>query len=381
MGFLTKLTGGITGAIGGFVTGGPVGAIIGGTTGLLGDRENRKASDKARRAERRATGQARANLGKATEFQLGATDASTNFQLDALNSASGIDRRALRKGTRLQLGGVEDAVRWRANTGARQSEFAEEERGRTAGAYAPQLGVGREALGRLSHLSGGGTPEEQAAAREAFKTSPGYQFRQAEGEKGIRRLAAANKTMGSGAMYKDLLKYNQGLATDEYGNYVGQLQGLARYLPDAARGTATSAASYGSQRRSIVGGLGSDMAGYAARIAQLKANEVSGTAGSRADEIRSRANLESNRALDVADLEANRLAGETNLITNAAASKARRARETGARREAQINQLGGILQQGAGSLSGFFGGGGAPSPAANPAALAYNYQPQLQGYA
>lgn len=51
-----------------------------------------------------------------------------------------------------------------------------------------------------------------------FKESPGYKFRQAEGEKAIRRQAAAGDGAGTGAHAKSLLAYNQDLASDEFNN-------------------------------------------------------------------------------------------------------------------------------------------------------------------
>lgn len=396
MGFLRDIGGAITGAATGFLTGGPVGAVVGGTMGLLGSNEQRRADDKSRREARRADAQFRANLAEATGYQRDAVGASTDLQLQALLDASRIDRNALKSGTRAQLraAGLSADARRRGIRGSRdallssynyQTGLAGDEYGRTSGAYQPQLDIGRSALSRLNFLAGGGTPEEQAAARAGFATSPGYTFRQAEGEKGIRRLANAQGQLGSGAMYKDLLKYNQGLATDEYGNYIGQLQNIAGYLPAAARGMATAGTNYGSQLRDIARGVGAaasqaelGISDVDARLyntqGQLRAARAMGVAGSRADEIRSRANLEANRELDIADLEANRLAGESNIAMNAAERRSAQAQQTAARRQGQIGQLQGMLGFGGGGggggginqltqmFSGFFGGGGSTSP-------------------
>lgn len=51
-----------------------------------------------------------------------------------------------------------------------------------------------------------------------FQADPGYQFRQAEGMRGINANAAAQGMSLSGATQKALAKYGQGLASQEYGN-------------------------------------------------------------------------------------------------------------------------------------------------------------------
>jgi hypothetical protein len=108
---------------------------------------------------------------------------------------------------------------------------AQRRQGQMYDRLSPAISAGQGALGQLSALSGMGTPGEQAAARAAFETSPGYEFRKAEGDKALRRMASAKGNLGSGAMYKDLMRYGQGLASSEYGNYVGQLQSLASQFP------------------------------------------------------------------------------------------------------------------------------------------------------
>lgn len=49
-----------------------------------------------------------------------------------------------------------------------------------------------------------------------FEADPGYAFRQAEGEKAMERAAAARGDRLSGGQAKNLLRFNQNLASDEY---------------------------------------------------------------------------------------------------------------------------------------------------------------------
>jgi len=55
-----------------------------------------------------------------------------------------------------------------------------------------------------------------------FETSPGYAFRQAEGQKGVENSAAARGGLYSGAALKAIDRFNQDYASNEYGNWVNQ---------------------------------------------------------------------------------------------------------------------------------------------------------------
>lgn len=55
-----------------------------------------------------------------------------------------------------------------------------------------------------------------------FETDPGYQFRRAEGTRGIEQSAAAGGSLQSGASLKALTRFNQDTASDEYGKAFGR---------------------------------------------------------------------------------------------------------------------------------------------------------------
>lgn len=345
MGFLSDIgdsIGGIAkGAVGGFLAGGPVGAVAGGVLGGLSGREGVKGERDARRANRRANAVYTANLGKATELQKA-----------ALGRAGSLERSALKSGTRRQRIGVKSgAGSLRSALSANEAAVLESlghqdlisagEYDLTSGAYQPQLDVARGAMDRLNILSGGGTPEEQAAAYRSFTESPGYQFRLTQGDRAIRRLAGDR--YGSGAMYKDLLKYNQGLATDEFGRHVGQLQHLASFAPAAASGMATAGSNYGRQLRQISGARGGIRGQTALRqgqvdaesareLAQLSANRTLGLATSEADEIRA-----------IADLEERELIGASDVAMRAAELKAQQAAQRSSRRQGQLSSMMGLI--------------------------------------
>jgi hypothetical protein len=55
-----------------------------------------------------------------------------------------------------------------------------------------------------------------------FETAPGYEFRLAEGAKGVENSAAARGMQLSGAGLKAINRFNQDFASNEYGNWFNQ---------------------------------------------------------------------------------------------------------------------------------------------------------------
>lgn len=77
-------------------------------------------------------------------------------------------------------------------------------------------------------LGGPGRALMSAAAQDpfsGFQADPGYQFRQEQGEQAINRAAAARGGRLSGRTLKELGRFNQGLASQEYQNFANR--GLA----------------------------------------------------------------------------------------------------------------------------------------------------------
>lgn len=81
---------------------------------------------------------------------------------------------------------------------------------------------------------------------KAFTGTPGYQFRMDEGVKGLDRSAAARGRLNSGAQDKALIRYSQGVASDEWGNYTNALRSMAGIGQTANNALASSGASAGA---------------------------------------------------------------------------------------------------------------------------------------
>ncbi len=70
--------------------------------------------------------------------------------------------------------------------------------------------------------TGTGTPDYSA-----FLNSPDYQFALSEGNRGLDRTAAAGGNLFSGGRAREAAQYNQGMATQQLGNFQNRLASLA----------------------------------------------------------------------------------------------------------------------------------------------------------
>lgn len=100
-----------------------------------------------------------------------------------------------------------------------------------------------------------------------FQADPGYSFRQGEGMKALDRAAAAGGRFNSGRSMKDILRFSQGLASDEYGkaegryrsNQTDQFNRLASITGTGQTATSqmgNAAQNYGNQAGNAIGNIG-----------------------------------------------------------------------------------------------------------------------------
>lgn len=117
-----------------------------------------------------------------------------------------------------------------ANNSLSQSQYDQ-----TRSDYAPYNEAGTAAVNRLNAASNGDT--------SVFTTSPGYEFRLSEGQKAQQNSFASRGGALSGNALKALAEYNQNYASNEYGNWWNQQQGLANTGANAVAGTASAGQS------------------------------------------------------------------------------------------------------------------------------------------
>lgn len=99
--------------------------------------------------------------------------------------------------------------------GKTQSRAAEQ----AAAGFRPYADLGDYAAGQLKgQLNKNALLRDFTFTGKDFKTDPGYQFRLSEGNKAIDRAAGARGGRYSGATLKNLQRFSQDLASNEYGN-------------------------------------------------------------------------------------------------------------------------------------------------------------------
>ena len=164
---------------------------------------------------------------------------------------------------------------------AAQMNQQEAQRGRIA--LSPWSSTGESALNKINNLLGLGefssagsndgkiyvdpanAKNLQTQALADFQTTPGYQFRMDEGVKGLDRSAASRGLLRSGAQQKAITNFGQGIASEEYGNYLGSLFNLAGMGGQAVGGANNTSAGLvqGAGNMMTQGGIARG-SGYAA---------------------------------------------------------------------------------------------------------------------
>ena len=138
----------------------------------------------------------------------------------------------------------------------------------------PYVEAGKNALAEYQKLA----PYEDFGMKQ-FQADPGYNFRRAEGLKGLERSAAARGLLQSGGTLKGIQQYGQNLASSEYENafsrYLSQRE--ARLDPYRYLSSQGQAAAVGQAAN--VGSTGATLAEIAAQRGNVNAAQAAGTAG------------------------------------------------------------------------------------------------------
>jgi len=150
-----------------------------------------------------------------------------------------------------------------ANAANQAAQLQQQEAGRARQAMSPWSSTGIGALGKIASLLGLGTlamsdpsnpnsfwgidgsnaKQRQDEALNAFQTSPGYQWRKTEGVNALDRSAAAKGLLLSGAQVKGVQAFGDGLASEEYRNYMADLMATSGMGQGAAASASKTSAS------------------------------------------------------------------------------------------------------------------------------------------
>ena len=140
----------------------------------------------------------------------------------------------------------------------------------------------------------GGMLDQRGGLYGGFEQDPGYQFRRQQGEDAIMRQASAQGGRLGGGTLKALAEYNQGLASQEYGNFASRRQteagiagGSDQYRLSALTnqaGRSDAAAMAAQQNQMNLAGIGYGAQGQMANLASQYGGQQAGlsTAGGQA---------------------------------------------------------------------------------------------------
>lgn len=96
-----------------------------------------------------------------------------------------------------------------------------------------------------------------------FTESPGYKFNLDEGRKAIEASAAARGGTVSGATLKDLTRFQQGYASNEYNNFLNRVAGMAQTGQNSAAATGSAGlTSAANASQAILAGGQAKASGY-----------------------------------------------------------------------------------------------------------------------
>jgi len=137
--------------------------------------------------------------------------------------------------------------------------------GRDAGlaAYAPYAAAGQAGSAMYTNALGLNGAGGNETAVNAFQTGPGYDFAMDQGMQGLQRLNASRGRLDSGNTMIDAMTYGQGLANQEYGNWLNRLQGQQDMGVNVAGNMANLHAGTGAALSGNYTGTGAALGGNA----------------------------------------------------------------------------------------------------------------------
>lgn len=190
------------------------------------------------------------------------------------------------------VGGVASSVAANKSAGATSaaanSSIQEQnnEYNQTRADQAPWRATGASALDQIAKLYGLDTVDANGnvvkgtgkADFSSFTTTPDYTFAQQQGQDAINRSAAARGGLLSGAAVKAGETYASGLASQNFQNYVGNLEGVAGAGQAATNATQAAGTNMANQNSGAYMAAGNARASAYGSVGQTISNSANGLA-------------------------------------------------------------------------------------------------------
>ncbi len=134
--------------------------------------------------------------------------------------------------------------------------------------FSPYRESGQNALAVQNYLLGLGELPTIGGAADGtggfeyggFQESPGYQFALQQGQDAIQSSAAAQGGLYSGRTMQDLQTHGQGMANQEFNNYLAQISGAAGQGQAATAQTAQAGQNFATGAGNALAGIGNAQA-------------------------------------------------------------------------------------------------------------------------
>lgn len=139
-------------------------------------------------------------------------------------------------------------------------------------------------INALAQYPGAAAPSYQPFGMEQFNADPGYQFRMSEGLKALERSAASRGILSSGQTLKDITRFGQDTASQEYQN------AFSRYMLETER-----------KRRETLDPLEYQI-GLGQAAASGQAANIGTTAGSTSNLMQALGNISAQRGVTQANI-------------------------------------------------------------------------------
>jgi len=120
----------------------------------------------------------------------------------------------------------------------------------------------------------GGTPYQ------GFQKTPGYDFQMSQGMDAIQSTAAARGNLLSGSTIQGAQTFGQGLANQEYGNFLNRLTGVSNQGQAAAGNQASAGANFAANAGNALAGIGNAQAAGAIGSANAFSGAINNVMGS-----------------------------------------------------------------------------------------------------
>lgn len=124
------------------------------------------------------------------------------------------------------MGGLLNAIAAQQANAGLQTQYGKAEHRYDTDYYSPWTEGGKNALSMYQNALGLNGAAGNDAARSAFQASPGYNWQLGQGLQSIDRSAAAKGFLNSGNAATAAMGYGQGVANQDWGNWLNRLGGL-----------------------------------------------------------------------------------------------------------------------------------------------------------